>query len=71
MPVNYVVKVITSMDFKNDGINSWKAGVIRALKTFMKDEDLHEPCPKCGGHLRRESGCIQCVDCGWSKCGAN
>ena len=71
MPVNYVVKVITSMDFKNDGINSWKAGVIRALKTFMKDEDLHEPCPKCGGHLRRESGCIQCIDCGWSKCGAN
>ena len=71
MPVNYVVKVISSMDFKNDGINSWKNGVIRALKTFTKDEDLHEPCPKCGGHLRRESGCIQCVDCGWSKCGAN
>ena len=71
MPVNYVVKMISSLDFKNDGINSWKAGVIRALKTFMKDEDLHEPCPKCGGHLRRESGCIQCVDCGWSKCGAN
>ena len=71
MPVNYVIKVITSMDFKNDGINSWKNGVIRALKTFTKDEDLYEPCPKCGGHLRRESGCIQCIDCGWSKCGAN
>ena len=71
MPVNYVVKVVSSMDFKNDGINSWKNGVIRALKTFTKDEDLHEPCPKCGGRLRRESGCIQCIDCGWSKCGAN
>lgn len=69
MPVNYVVKVISSLDFKHDGINSWKSGVIRALKTFIKDEDLHEPCPKCGGHLRRESGCIQCIDCGWSKCG--
>ena len=71
MPVNYVVKVVSSMDFKNDGINSWKNGVIRALKTFTKDEELHEPCPKCGGRLRRESGCIQCIDCGWSKCGAN
>jgi ribonucleoside-diphosphate reductase alpha chain len=71
MPVNYVVKVISNLDFKNDGINSWKMGVIRALKTFTKDEDLHEPCPKCGGRLRRESGCIQCIDCGWSKCGAN
>lgn len=64
MPVNYVVKVISNLDFKNDGINSWKMGVIRALKTFTKDEDLHEPCPKCGGRLRRESGCIQCIDCG-------
>lgn len=71
MPVKYVVKSISSLDFKNDGINSWKSGVIRALKSFMKDEDLHEPCPQCGGHLRRESGCIQCTDCGWSKCSAN
>jgi ribonucleoside-diphosphate reductase alpha chain len=71
MPVNYVVKSISGLKFTNDGINSWKSGVIRALKPFMKDEDLHEPCPNCGGHLRRESGCIQCMDCGWSKCGAN
>ena len=71
MPINYVVKVISSLDFGKETINSWKQGIIRTLKTFMKDEDLHEPCPKCGGHLRRESGCIQCMDCGWSKCGAN
>ena len=71
MPINYVVKVISSLDFGKETINSWKNGIIRTLKTFTKDEDLHEPCPKCGGHLRRESGCIQCMDCGWSKCGAN
>lgn len=71
MPINYVVKVISSLDFGKETINSWKYGIIRTLKTFTKDEDLHEPCPKCGGHLRRESGCIQCMDCGWSKCGAN
>ena len=71
MPINYVVKVISSLDFGKETINSWKQGIIRTLKTFTKDEDLHEPCPKCGGHLRRESGCIQCLDCGWSKCGAN
>ena len=71
MPINYVVKVISTLDFGKETINSWKNGIIRTLKTFTKDEDLHEPCPKCGGHLRRESGCIQCMDCGWSKCGAN
>lgn len=71
MPINYVIKVISTLDFGKETINSWKNGIIRTLKTFTKDEDLHEPCPKCGGHLRRESGCIQCIDCGWSKCGAN
>lgn len=71
MPINYVIKVISTLDFGKETINSWKNGIIRTLKTFTKDEDLHEPCPKCGGHLRRESGCIQCMDCGWSKCGAN
>jgi len=71
MPINYVIKVISTLDFGKETINSWKYGIIRTLKTFTKDEDLHEPCPKCGGHLRRESGCIQCIDCGWSKCGAN
>ena len=71
MPINYVIKVISTLDFGKETINSWKYGIIRTLKTFTKDEDLHEPCPKCGGHLRRESGCIQCMDCGWSKCGAN
>ena len=71
MPINYVIKVISTLDFGKETINSWKNGIIRTLKTFTKDEDLHEPCPKCGGHLRRESGCIQCMDCGWSKCCAN
>jgi len=25
-------------------------------------------CPTCGGELRFEGGCNQCVDCGYSKC---
>lgn len=25
-------------------------------------------CPECGGELYHEGGCIQCKDCGWSKC---
>ena len=69
MPPHYVAKVVESMDFKDEGINTWKNGIIRALKPFMKDEKTGDKCPKCGGELWRVSGCIQCPDCGWSKCG--
>ena len=26
-------------------------------------------CPECGGKLKLESGCKQCLECGYSKCG--
>lgn len=69
MPIQYVIKVISSLDFKDDGINSWKNGVIRALKKFTKDGETDEICPECGDKLWRESGCVVCKSCGWSKCG--
>ena len=69
MPISYVIKVISSLDFKDDGINSWKNGVIRALKQFAKDEQLGDVCPNCGEKLWRVSGCIECKNCGYSKCG--
>lgn len=69
MPIQYVIKVISSLDFKDDGINSWKNGVIRALKRFTKDGETDEICPECGAKLWRESGCVICKSCGWSKCG--
>lgn len=69
MPISYVIKVISSLDFKDDGINSWKNGVIRALKQFAKDEQIGDICPNCGEKLWRVSGCIECKNCGYSKCG--
>jgi hypothetical protein len=26
-------------------------------------------CPECAGPLTRASGCINCVYCGWGRCG--
>lgn len=68
MPIEYVIKVITSLNLENTTINSWKNGVIRTLKKFVKDGDTNEKCPQCGGKLIRQNACNQCVDCGWSKC---
>lgn len=27
-----------------------------------------ECCPECGAKIIRQGGCVQCLDCGWSKC---
>ena len=69
MPIEYVVSTIKSLDFKNDTINTWKNGVIRALKSYLKDGETGETCPECGGKLVRINGCVSCQNCGWSKCG--
>lgn len=70
MPIEYLDKLIRSLTFSTQSINSWKNGVSRTLKKFIKDgTDTGEKCPECGGKLVRESGCFVCKDCGYSKCG--
>lgn len=34
-----------------------------------KKEKLGNTCPKCGATVYMSSGCRECVECGWSKCG--
>jgi hypothetical protein len=32
--------------------------------------DIHiRVCPECAGPISRPSGCLQCVQCGWGRCG--
>lgn len=71
-PVDQVVKVLEGLNFTNKGMNSWKSGVIRSLKTYIPNgtEVHNEICDNCGGsHVIYESGCKVCKDCGISKCG--
>lgn len=71
-PIVQVVKVVEGLSFTNKGMNSWKAGVIRALKTFIPDgTKVHgEICENCGGtNVIYNGGCKECRDCGSSKCG--
>lgn len=70
MPLVYIVKTLGDMRFENDSINSWRTGVIRALKKWIKDgTKLGEKCPECGETLVMENGCRRCPSCGWSACG--
>lgn len=69
MPVQYVVSTINSLKFDNDTINSWKSGVVRGLRKFIKDNtESGDKCPECGEKLRYESGCVQCHNCGYTQC---
>ena len=69
MPIEYVISTIKSLDFKNNSINTWKNGVIRTLKSYLKDGETGELCPECGSKLVRVNGCVSCPNCGWSRCG--
>ncbi|MDM8534867.1 LAGLIDADG family homing endonuclease, partial [Clostridiaceae bacterium HSG29] len=38
----------------------------RTTSTFIKEDKYR--CPECGSELINEGGCVQCRECGWSKC---
>lgn len=42
----------------------------RTKKLFKNDQDAIDNgcCPQCGSALIRTGGCINCIDCGWTKC---
>ena len=72
MPLANVVELISGLNLDSDSINTWKAGVERALKRYIPDG--HKPknaeCPNCKDHtLIYQEGCIVCKTCGYSKCG--
>ncbi|BBE17258.1 ribonucleotide reductase of class II [Aquipluma nitroreducens] len=72
MPIHKVVNTVTSLQFDNDTINSWKAGVARALKKYVPDGTVAEGaiCGECGSkNVVYQEGCLICPDCGTSKCG--
>lgn len=72
MPIQKVVELVTSLQLDNDTINSWKAGVARALKKYIPNGTLAEDtkCGECGSdEVIYQEGCLTCISCGSSKCG--
>ena len=71
MPLKYIYELIDSLTFSEDHINTWKNGVGRVIKRFIKDgEKGSGVCPECGSeNLEYKGGCLVCMSCGNSKCG--
>ncbi|QRR02811.1 adenosylcobalamin-dependent ribonucleoside-diphosphate reductase [Dyadobacter sandarakinus] len=71
MPIEKVVDLISSLQL-DEAINTWKAGVARALKRYIPDgtEAARQKCLNCSStNLMYQEGCLTCKDCGSSKCG--
>ena len=65
-----------SNGIKLDGI-SCPDILARTLTEFCKPTDEKKPiekptnqeyCPECGEPIIHDGGCVQCMNCGWSKC---
>lgn len=73
MPLPNVVELVSKLSFTSDSINTWKAGVERALKKFIPDgtKPSKAHCPSCDhpDGLIYQEGCLTCKNCGYSKCG--
>ena len=73
IPLENVINIISGLNFREDSINSWKNGVIRALKKYVQDGTKQKGavCPKCEeeGSMEFKEGCLTCSKCGYSKCG--
>lgn len=72
MPLPYVVDIVSNLILDSDAINTWKNGVVRALKKYIADGTLvkKEKCPNCGseGTLIYKEGCKMCTNCEYSGC---
>ena len=72
MPIEHVIKLVSSLQLKSESINTWKNGVERALKKYIVDGTVAKgkKCPECGNEtLVYQEGCLICKNCGHSKCG--
>ena len=72
MPIDHVIRLVSSLQLKNESINTWKNGVERALKKYVQDGTVADgqKCPVCGQEtLVYQEGCLICKNCGASRCG--
>lgn len=72
MPIDQVLKLVSTLELDSQSINTWKMGVERALKKYLPNgtKANGQRCPNCGQEtLVYQEGCLICTACGTSKCG--
>lgn len=73
MPITFVMDMVSNLHLSDESLNTWKNGVVRAMKRYVPDGTKieGENCPECDSTegLMFKEGCLTCSDCGYSKCG--
>ncbi len=72
MPIMQVLNLVAGLHLDSESINTWKAGVERALKKYIPDGTQIDSiaCPECKQKsIIVKEGCFVCNNCGYSKCG--
>ena len=72
MPLKYAISLVNNLHLNDDSLNTWKNGVVRALSKMLPDgtKPKNTTCTECGEDgLIYEEGCLNCKNCGYSKCG--
>jgi ribonucleotide reductase alpha subunit len=71
MPIPSIINLIDSLHIDEDVLGTWKSGVKRMLKKYIKEgTQIGNICPECNQNtLIFTNGCVQCTNCSYSKCG--
>jgi ribonucleoside-diphosphate reductase alpha chain len=65
MPIDQVVKLVAGLDLDSESINTWKNGVVRALKKYLPNENpMSVVCPVCGNLMQEQDDGFVCTSCG-------
>lgn len=72
MPLQYVVDLVESLNLGEEALSSWKSGVVRSIKKYIKDgtKAKSSKCSECGTEdsMVFAEGCLRCKECGMGKC---
>ena len=77
MPPHSIVTLLDGLKLDGELLGTWKAGVKRMIKKYIKQEELDRGngnggshCINCGdpNGIIYEEGCLKCTSCGYSRC---
>lgn len=67
-----IINIVDVLDEGNYPISSFTFHIKKLLAKYIQDgtevKGKNNKCPKCGGDMIFNEGCILCKDCSWSKC---